>query len=183
MGDENRDPKLAQMAYCCYCFSQIVETPSHVLPSVTSLCASFLQSFLVNKHSQQRLDLLLSFHKILPEICSRERVHFLLWLTFLREEQMDEKDDSSESEEGTVHFFVVFSFFARRFSSFKVILARVICEVFLMFAFFCCPCIFVCFELFILTVANAIQFCICVFCNREYGGRWRLQWCGSHERR
>ncbi|KAK2562049.1 WD repeat-containing protein 75 [Acropora cervicornis] len=48
---------------------QIVETPSHVLPSVTSLCASFLQSFLVNKHTQQR------------------------------EEQMDEKDDSSESEE------------------------------------------------------------------------------------
>ena len=38
---------------------------------------------------------------------------------------MDEKDDSSESEEGTVHFFVVFSFFARRFSSFKVILALV----------------------------------------------------------
>lgn len=48
---------------------QIVETPSHVLPSVTSLCASFLQSFLVNKHTQQR------------------------------EEQMDENDSSESEEE------------------------------------------------------------------------------------
>lgn len=29
----------------------------------------------------------------------------LLLLTFLREEQMDEKDDSSESEEGTIFSF------------------------------------------------------------------------------
>lgn len=29
---------------------------------------------------------------------------FLLLLSFLREEQMDEKDDSSESEEGTINF-------------------------------------------------------------------------------
>ena len=35
-------------------FSQMMQTPSHVLPSVTSLCSSFLQSLLVSKHTSQR---------------------------------------------------------------------------------------------------------------------------------
>ena len=35
-------------------FSQMMQTPSHVLPSVTSLCSSFLQSLLVSKLNSQR---------------------------------------------------------------------------------------------------------------------------------
>ncbi|KAJ7375352.1 WD repeat-containing protein 75 [Desmophyllum pertusum] len=35
---------------------QMMQTPSHVLPSVTSLCSSFLQSLLVSKQTSQRED-------------------------------------------------------------------------------------------------------------------------------
>lgn len=86
---------------------------------------------------------------------------------------MDEKDDSSESEEGTIHLFVVFESFARRFCPLKVMLdpasfARCsgCSSFFVILVFFC-----LCFELLILSVANAVQFDICVFCNREYGRR------------
>jgi len=48
---------------------QMMQTPSHVLPSVRSLCSSFLQSLLVSKHTSQS------------------------------EHQNDEEDDASESEE------------------------------------------------------------------------------------
>lgn len=82
---------------------------------------------------------------------------------------MDEKDDSSESEEGTINF-IVFLSFARRFCPLKVMLAPVSfarcseCS-----SFFVIHVFFVSFELLILSVANAVQFYICVFCNREYG--------------
>lgn len=33
--------------------NQMIQTPSHVLPSVTSMCLSFLQSFLLSKHTPQ----------------------------------------------------------------------------------------------------------------------------------
>ncbi|CAH3175366.1 unnamed protein product [Porites evermanni] len=50
----NRSAKPVRGTPSSVVVKQMMQTPSHVLPSVTSLCSSFLQSLLVSKHTSQR---------------------------------------------------------------------------------------------------------------------------------